>query len=98
MLKLKRHFGSFLRDAAVFEGIGKLVFLANPYQKLRLRAEFFAAHPGPLAPSGECGEINVGREVLLAGGLVGIGTRGMMAIRHEGATMTTRQLLVAGVS
>ncbi len=98
MFKLQRHFRPFLRGATVFEGIGKLVFLANPHQELRLREEFFAVHPGLLAPRGERGEVDVGREILLAGGLVRIGTGGVMAIRHERATVATRQLLIAGVA
>ena len=73
MFELEGHFRPFLRDAAVFEGVGKLIFLANAHQKLRLREELFAAHTGLLARSGERGEIDVGSEVLLAGGLVRVG-------------------------
>src|SRR5208337_4600854 len=98
MFELQRYFRLLLRDSAVFEGIGTPVFLANADQELRWRAEFFAAHPGVLTPGGERGEIDVGREVLLAGGLVGTGTGGVMAIRHERTAVSARQLLIAGVA
>ena len=98
MLELERHFRPFLRDAAVFEGVGKLIFLANAHQKLRLREELFGPHPGLLARGGERGEIDVGGEVLLAGGLVRIGAGRVLAIRHERAAVATRQLLIARVT
>ena len=73
MFELESHLHPFLREAAVFEGVGKLISLANAHQKLRLREELFDLHPGLLARSRERGEIDVGGEVLLAGSLVGIG-------------------------
>ncbi len=96
VFELERHFRSLLRDAAVFEGVGKLIPFANAHQELRLREQFFTLHAGLLAGSGERGEIDVGGEVLLAGSLVGVGAGGVLAIRHERAAVATRELFVRG--
>ena len=98
MFELEGHFRSFLRDAAVFEGVGELSCLADAHQKLRLREELLALHTGLLACSGERGEIYVGGEVLLAGGLIGVGTGVVTAICHERAAVATGELLVARVT
>jgi len=55
VFELERHFRPFLREAAVFEGVGKLISLANAHQKLRLREELFDLHSGMLARRGERG-------------------------------------------
>src|ERR1017187_5120453 len=98
MLELQRQLRPFLRDAAVFESVGELVSLANAHQKLRLRAEVLDPHSRLRAGGGERGEIDVGSEVLLARGLVGIGACRMMAVGHESTAMSTGELLVAGVT
>ena len=36
MFELKSDFGALLRDAAVLEGVGKLIRLSNSHQELRL--------------------------------------------------------------
>ena len=48
MLELQGNFRQLLREAAIFEGVGKLSFLADAHQELRLRAETFTAHSGRL--------------------------------------------------
>jgi len=98
VFELEGHFRPFLRDAAVLEGVGKLICLANAHQKLRLCEELFTLHTGLLAYSGERGEIYVGGEVLLAGGLIGVGTGIVTAICHERAAVAARELLVARVT
>ena len=98
MFELKRNFRALLRDAAVFEGVGELIFLANAHQKLRLREQLLDPHAGLLAGSGERGEIDVGGEILLARSLVGVEAGGVLAIRHERAAMANRELFVAGVT
>src|SRR5882762_533245 len=97
MFQLERHLRPFLRDAAVFERVGKLISLANAHQELRLREEPFDLQTGLLACSGERGEIDVGGEVLLARGLVRVRTRRVMPIRHERSAVATRELFVARV-
>ena len=98
MFELERHFCSLLRDAAVFESVGELIFLAYAHQELRLREQLFTPHAGLLAGSGERGEIDVGGEVLLTRSLIGVGAGGVMAIRHERAAMAACELFVAGVT
>src|SRR5580658_2197753 len=98
VLKLEGYSRSLLRDVAILEGVGKLITLANAHQELRLRAEFFAAHTSLLARAAERGEIDMGGEVLLTGSLVGIGTGGVMAIRHERTSVTACELLLARVT
>jgi len=98
MLKLQRHFRPFLRYATIFEGVGKLTFLSNAHQELRLRKKVFAAQPGALARTGERGEIDVGSQVLLARGLIRVRTGGVLAICHERAAIAARELLLARVT
>src|ERR1022692_2952642 len=98
MLKLEGHFRALLRNAAVFKRVGKLISLANPHQKLRLREELFTAHAALRAGTGERGEIDMGSQVLLARGLIRIGAGGVMTVRHERAAVATRELLVARVT
>ncbi len=87
-----------MRDAAVFEGVGKLITLADAHQELRLREELFDLQTGLLACSGERGEIHVGGEVLLAGGLIRVRARRVMPIRHERPAVATCELFAARVT
>ena len=73
MFQLEGHFRSLLRDAAIFEGVGKLISLADAHQELRLREELFAPACRLARSRGEGSEIDVGGQVLLAGSLVGVG-------------------------
>src|ERR1700678_1802119 len=98
MLKLKRDLCPFLRDAAVFEGVGELICLADPKQKLRLCYQAFATHAGMLASGGERSEIDMSRKVLFAGSLIRVGTGGVPAVCHKRAAIATGELLVARVS
>ncbi len=98
MFELQGHLRPFLRGAAVFKCVGKLISLADAHKKLRLCKQLFRAHTGLLARLGERSEIYVGGEVLLAGSLVRVRTGGVMSIRHERAAVATRELLVAGVT
>ena len=60
MFELESYLRLFLRDAAIFEGVGKLILLANAHQELRLREEIFARHTGLLTLGCQRGEIDVG--------------------------------------
>src|SRR4029077_12114975 len=97
MFELEGDLCPFLRDAAVFEGIGKLVLLANTHEELRLREKLLEAHTGLLGCGGPRGGIDVGGEVWLAGSLVGVRAGGVMPIRHKRATVAPRKLFVARV-
>jgi len=98
MLELKRDLGAFLRHPAVLEGIGKLICFANAHQELRLSCEFVCVHSSFFGSSGEGGEVDVGGDVLLAGGLVGIGADGVLANRFDCAAMTSGELFVARIA
>src|ERR1035438_2447614 len=98
MFQLEGYFRTLLRDAAIFKRVGKLIFLPNPHQKLRLREQLFTAHAALPACTAERGEIDMGSQVLLARGLIRIGAGGVMAVRHERAAVTARELLVARVT
>src|SRR5271157_3566311 len=87
MFQLQRHFRPFLRNAAVFEGIGKLIPFANAEQKLRLGEEGLTARTNFFTGGCESSEIDVGGEILLAGSLVRIGAGRMMTISHEGSAV-----------
>ena len=51
MLELEGYLRSFLRDAAIFEGIGKLILLSNAHQELRLGEELFDRIPACSHPA-----------------------------------------------
>ena len=73
VFKLKHDFGTLLREPAVFECVRKLVCLADPHQELGLGAQGLNLHAGLRGRSGESSEVDVRGQILLAGGLVGIG-------------------------
>jgi len=98
MFELQGDLGALLREETVGEGVGKLVLLSDAHQELRLRAEALALHTGPVAGSGQRGEIDVRGEVLLTGSLIRIAAGGMMAVSHERAAAAASELLVAGVT
>ena len=79
MFELEGDLGAFLGQAAVFEGVGKLVGLADAQQKLRLRDELLRGQAVLFRGGGERGEVDVGGDVLLAGSFVGVGADRVLA-------------------
>src|ERR1700728_2774795 len=98
MFELQGDLRPLLRDAAVVKGVGKLSSLPNPHQELRLRQKLFAAHPATFARSREPGEIDMDRQILLAGSLVGVEPGGVIPVRDQRPAVPTGKLLVARVT
>jgi hypothetical protein len=70
VLELQRDFRSFLRQAAFFKSISKLISFANAHQELGLSDKFVGLHAVFLSGGGERGEVYVGGDVLLAGSFI----------------------------
>ena len=98
MFELQGDFRAFLRQAAVFEGIGELVRLADAHQKLRLGNQFLRPHPVFLRGGGERGEVYIGGDVLFAGSFIWIGAEGVPAQCFQGSSMAAGELFFAGVA
>src|SRR5271169_3765452 len=73
VLELESHFGALLRQAAFFEGVGKLRLLADTHQKLRLRDETFGAQSGLFGGCGKSREVYVRGQILLSRSLISVG-------------------------
>ena len=87
VLELKCNLGSFLRQSAFFEGIGKLIVLADSQQKLRLRQQGLDLHSALLGCRGQGGEIHVRGDVLFSRRFVRIRTLRVLAIGSDRAAM-----------
>src|ERR1700689_5507464 len=98
VFKLQGNLRSLLWDATILEDVGKLILLANPHQKSRLRKQFLDSHTGFRASTSKCGEIHVGRQILLSRSLIGIRTCGVMPVSHQRAAVMAGELLVASVT
>jgi len=90
MLELQRDFRTLLRQAAFFEGVGKLVGFANAHQELRLRNKPVRLHTILFGGSGERSEIYVSSNVLLSGRFIGTPADRMLANRLQRSAMATR--------
>src|ERR1700716_902166 len=98
MLKLQRHFGALLRQAAFLEGVGKLIGLADAHQELRLRAEFLRVHAVPFGDGRKGGEVYIGGDVLFTGSIVGTGADRVLPKSLHCAAMAARKLFFSGVA
>lgn len=72
MVDLQGDFGALLRKAAGLEGVGKLGLLTDTEEQLRLGDEAERLEATRFCHVLKGGEVNVGGDVLLAGGFVGI--------------------------
>ena len=98
VFELEGELGTFLREAAIFEGVGEIVGLADAHEEFGLGDESVVAQSGGLGLVAECGEVYVGGDVLIAGSRVGIGRGGVLAIGHYGVEVASGELFFAGVS
>src|SRR3979411_3139582 len=98
MLELQRHLGALLRQAAFFEGVGKLIGLADAHQELRLRTESLRPHAVEFRGSGEGGEVNIGGNVLFTGSFVGADADGMLPKSFHCAAMAARELFFSRIA
>ena len=67
MFQLQSDFGVFLRKSAFFEGIGELIVLTDPQQKLRLGVQRLDLHSSFLGCGSERCEVHVSGYVLFSG-------------------------------
>src|SRR5579863_8681755 len=98
MLELQRDLGALLRNAALFEGVSKLVRFSDSQKKLGLSHKIVGLHAVPFGGSGQCGEVYIGSDVLFAGGFIGIFADRMLANCFECPPMAAGELLRAGVA
>ena len=98
MLELQSDFGPLLRQAAIFESIGKLIRLSDSHQKLRLGQKRLRLHAILFRRRGQRREVHVRREVLLTRGCIGIGSGRVLTVCHQGPTMAPAKLLRARVT
>jgi len=98
VLELQSDFGALLRQAALFENVRKLIVLANSHQKLRLGQQGLRFHAILFQRRGQRCEVHVRRDVLLAWGLVRIGSGGVVTICHQSSAMPARKLLLTSIA